>query len=71
MTITQTMTQAKSASSTVDGTDIDYDIPTILTLVEEDGELKISEFKDFSDPKKRSNLFSWAAKALAKGVPAA
>ena len=39
--------------STVNDTDIDYDTLTTLTLVKEDGEPKISEFKDFSDPEKR------------------
>jgi hypothetical protein len=35
-------------------------------VVEEDGELKIDNFKDFADPEKRSNLHGWVVKALAK-----
>jgi hypothetical protein len=38
----------------------------IHTLVEEDGELKIVEQKDFADTEKRDKLYSWAAKAMAK-----
>ena len=52
--------------TTVDGTTIDYDSLTILSFVEEDGELKVLECKDFSDPQKRTNLHVWAAKALAR-----
>ena len=51
---------------TIDDTQLDYDSLIIFTLVEEGGELKIDDFKDFSDPEKRSNLHSWIAKALAK-----
>lgn len=56
--------------TTVDDTTLEYDSVIINTLVEEDGELKILENKDFSDPEKRGNLHSWATKALAKGAPA-
>ena len=35
-------------------------------MIEEDGELKILEIKDFCDPKKRSDFHDWAAKVLAK-----
>ena len=56
--------------TTVDDTTLEYDSVIINTLVEEDGELKILENKDFSDPEKRENLHSWATKALAKGAPA-
>lgn len=40
-------------------------------MVEEDGELKILEIKDFCDPKKRSDFHDWATKVLAKGRPVA
>ena len=50
---------------TIDGTEIDYDTLTILTLTEEDGELKVAKFQDFSDPEKRGNLHGWVAKTLA------
>lgn len=56
--------------TTVDDTTLEYDSVIINTLVEEDGELKILENKDFSDPEKRGNLHSWATKALAKGASA-
>ena len=51
---------------TVDGNVLDYDTVQILTLVEEDGELKVTDYKDFADPEKRANLHAWAAKVLAK-----
>lgn len=54
-------------ASALDGGRLEYDSVAILTIVEEDGALKIQEFKDFSDPEKRSNLHSWAAKVLEKG----
>ena len=52
--------------STVDGTQLDYDSVAIVTLVEEDGQLKIANFKDFAVPEKRNKIHSWAAKTLAK-----
>jgi hypothetical protein len=63
---TVTLIQAKAVSQTVDGTELDYDNLIILTLVEEDGELKVDDVKDFSDPEKRSRVHGWVAKALAK-----
>ena len=51
---------------TVGGTELDYDSLAIFTLVEEDGKLKVAEFKDFSDPAKRNKLHGWAADALAQ-----
>lgn len=41
----------------------EYDSVTILTLVEESGKLKIVDFKDFTDPEKRSNFY----KTLSEG----
>ena len=38
------------------GGTFEYDSVAIITLVEEDGELKILEFKDFTDPEKCGNL---------------
>jgi hypothetical protein len=49
-----------------DGVTLDYDSLVIFTIVEENGELKFAEIKDFSDPEKRGNLHSWFAKALAQ-----
>ena len=40
-----------------DGATFEYDSVAIITVVEEDGELKILEFKDFTDPEKRSNFY--------------
>ena len=51
---------------TVEGSKLDYDTLCVFTVVEEDGALKVSEIKDFSDPEKRANAFAWAAKTLAK-----
>ena len=45
---------------------LDYDTLSVITLLEEDGELKISHAKDFSDPEKRNKFHVWATKALAK-----
>ena len=41
-----------AVSYTVDGTTLDYDSISIFTLVEEDGELKITDLKDFCNPEK-------------------
>ena len=38
----------------------------IHTLVEEDGELKIVEQKDFANPEQREKLYSWITKAIAQ-----
>jgi len=55
--------------STVLGITLDYDSVSILSLAEEDGELRVVEFRDFSDPQKRSTFFAGIAKAAAKGLP--
>lgn len=57
--------------STAESNTLEYDSLAIFTLVEEDGELKINDFKDFSNPEKRGKLHEWGAKFLAKGAPAA
>ena len=64
-------TQFTVSLSTVGGTALECDSLSILTLVEEDGELKVLEFKDFSDPEKRGKLHDWVAKVLARGTPVA
>ena len=51
---------------TPDGDKIEYDSLSVFTVIEEDGELKVDEFKDFSDPEKRENLHGWVAEVLAK-----
>lgn len=50
--------------STSDGDTLDYDSLSILSFAEEDGQLKVLEIKDFTDPEKRSAYHSAAAKAL-------
>ena len=56
---------------TSDGHELDQDCLGIFTVVEEDGQLKVSEIKAFIDPEQRSQLSSWGANALAKGGLAA
>jgi hypothetical protein len=63
--------QLSAVMHTSDGHKLDNDYLAIFTVVEEDGQLKISELKVFIDPEQRRKLFSWGANALAKGVPAA
>jgi hypothetical protein len=64
--------QVSTVAHTLDGNKLENDSVLIYRLVEEEGELKISLIKDFCDPEKRSKNQSWvAAKALAKGGPAA
>lgn len=53
--------------TTVDGTTLDYDSLMISSFVEEDGETKVIEAKDFSDPEKRGAFYAEVAKALARG----
>ena len=64
------MVQASAVIHTVDGNELAKEGLAIITIVEEGGELKIIEFKEFIDPEQRSKLFSWGANALAKGVSA-
>jgi hypothetical protein len=60
--------QGQSLFSLIDGTTREYDTLLIYSLIEEDGETKLFEIKDFCDPEKRSALYAGAAKAAAKGV---
>jgi len=55
--------------STINGTTLDYDSLSIFSLVDEDGGTRVIEFRDFSDPQKRSTFFAGIAKAAAKGLP--
>ena len=43
------MTQVTSTCSTVNGTTISKDAVCIISIVEEDGELKVLEAKEFAD----------------------
>jgi hypothetical protein len=47
---------------------VEYDSLSILTLVEEGGEFKVLEFKDFADPEKRSSFHRVTSKAAAQIV---
>ena len=64
------MIQASVAYQTI-GAQLDYDTLCIFTLTEQDGELRVINVKDFCDPEKRANVYSWAAKAMAEGAPVA
>jgi len=64
------MIQFESMTITVSGTTLPYEAVLIVTLVEEDGELKILHCKDFSDPKKRDAFIAGAAKVTAQRVAA-
>ena len=60
-----TTTQATLVFHTPGEDRFSYDVVTIHTFVEEDGELKVLNCKTFADPGKRSACFAWAAKAEA------
>lgn len=47
-----------------------YDTITILTIVEEDGELKVFRCKDFSDPEKRTAFYIGMANIAAQNAAA-
>jgi hypothetical protein len=61
------VTQTTAACSAY-GTPFSTDSAFIISFVEEDGELKIIQVKQFSDPKEYDNFKG--AQAAAKGVPA-
>jgi hypothetical protein len=65
-----TTAQGTARCTLIDGTTQDYDSVLILSLVEEDGDIKILELKDFTDPQKRSAFYAGIAKVVAKGAPA-
>lgn len=65
------VTQVTFLFTTTEGTTIDYDSLIIFTFVDEDGEVKVLEAKDFSDPEKRKAFHVEAAKILSKGTPVA
>ena len=62
----QQRTQISAVLHPAEGDKLEYDSLCVFTLVEENGGLKVSDHKDFSDPEKRANLHAWAAKVLAK-----
>ena len=63
--LTRRCVQLSAVWSTPDGNTVDYDSLSILSFAEEDGQLKVIDMKDFTDPEKRSAYHAAAAKALA------
>lgn len=57
--------QASAVCTTIHGTTVTYHSVVIFTLVEEDGELKILNCKDFADAQKRDAFVAGTAKAVA------
>ena len=51
---------------TASGATLPYDTVAIISLVEEDGELKVLSIKNFPDPQKRNAWAAGAAKAAAE-----
>ena len=58
--------QATTNVTAIDGGALNYESVMILTLVEEDGKLKVVELKDFVDPENHNAFLSAIAKTLAK-----
>lgn len=54
--------------TTAEGKTLDYDAVAFFTFVDEDGELKIIDCRDFTDPKQRGAFYDEALKVLAKGA---
>jgi hypothetical protein len=52
-----TMTQWTALCTPPDGPKFEYDSVAIMTLAEEDGELKVLGFDDFADLEKRSHFY--------------
>lgn len=52
--------------TTIDGPEMNYDTVLFFSLVEEDGQLKVLEIKDFADPEERSAFHSEAARVVAR-----
>ena len=48
--------QFTALGTPIGGPTLEYDTVSIFTLVEEDGELKVLGYKEFSDPEKRGNF---------------
>jgi len=64
------MTQRTAVASVADGTTFEHSCIYIISLVEEDGRLKVCGYKEFCDPQKRTTLLAWVANAAAKGLSA-
>ena len=60
--------QLTAGFSTVFGATYDYEAIVTYTFVEEDGELKVLNCKDFSNPQQRSALVTGTLKAAAERV---
>lgn len=57
-------------ANTILGETFNYDTVVIITLVEEDGELKVLHCKDFSDPQKRDAYLAGVTKAAVQELSA-
>ena len=62
-----TVKQLTLSFTGVDDVTVDYDSLSILSFVGKDGETKVIETKDFSDPEKRGAFYAQGLMALAKG----
>ena len=63
------MTQSTDICPTIYGVTLTYEAIYTLSFVEEDGELKVSECKEFIDSQEYGAFTAKIAKAVAKGVP--
>lgn len=62
--------QVTTVMTTVFGVTLSFEIFAIITLTEEDGELKIFHCKGFADPQERGAFIAGAIKAAAQRVAA-
>lgn len=60
----QPQMQLSAVCHTADDDKLEYDSLSIITLVEENGEPKVADVKDFSDPEKRGRIHGWVAKKV-------
>ena len=60
------MMQHSFLFTTKDGVGIDYEATAVFTFVEEDGEVKILDCKEFANPEHRDALYAEPVKALGK-----
>ena len=61
------MAQGADVGYATGNTKFEYSTLSTLTITEEDGKLKISDTKGFSDPEKRGNFHGYVSRSLAQG----
>ena len=62
------MAQGADVGYATGNTKFEYSTLSTLTIIEEDGKLKISDAnKGFSDPEKRGNFHGYVSRSLAQG----